>query len=67
MSRPAISELVDQAKRELWLTVQQFGALMQMDTDAIYDKIKRGEIPGVRRYGKRGIRIRNPESGSGLV
>ena len=43
------------------LIVAEIAEILRMEERLVYTSIKRGEIPGVRRYGKRGIiRISRP-------
>ena len=42
------------ADREV-LNVSEVAEILRMEERLIYGSIKRGEIPGVRRFGKRGI------------
>src|ERR1700682_2911491 len=37
------------------LKVQEVAEILRMEERLVYDAIKRGQIPGVRRFGKRGI------------
>jgi predicted DNA-binding transcriptional regulator AlpA len=51
-----IQERIAEAKRAEMLTVEQVALLTQYDPQTIYRKAKKGQIPGMVRYG-RGIRF----------
>jgi excisionase family DNA binding protein len=51
-----IREQIVEARSQEMLTVEQVALLTQYAPDTIYRKAKRGEIPGMCRYG-RGIRF----------
>jgi len=51
-----IREQIEEARHAELLTVRQLALLSQYDPQTIYRKAKRGEIPGLVRYG-RGIRF----------
>lgn len=51
-----IREELDRAKQSELITVNQLALMSQYDPQTIYRKAKRGEIPGIVRYG-RGIRF----------
>ena len=50
------TELLDEARRAEFLTVEQFAALLQYTPRTIYRQILAGQIDGVIRHG-RSIRI----------
>lgn len=56
MSTMTIREQIERAKASEMLTVEQLALLTQYNPQTIYRKAKKGEIPGVVRYG-RGIRF----------
>jgi len=56
-----IEELLEQAKREEVLTVDQFAALVQYHPQTVWRMIQRGELKGVVRIG-RSIRIKKSEA-----
>ena len=41
------------------LTVDELAALLRLDRKTVYSMVKRGEIPGVRRFG-RAVRVHGP-------
>jgi excisionase family DNA binding protein len=51
-----IRERIAEAKAAEMLTVEQVALLTQYDPNTIYRKARKGEIPGMVRYG-RGIRF----------
>ena len=51
-----IREQILDAKQQELLTVEQVALLSQYDPQTIYRKAKRGEVPGLVRFGK-GIRF----------
>lgn len=51
-----IHEQLDRANSSETITVTEFGLLARYQPQTVYRKIKRGEIPGVVRFG-RSIRI----------
>ncbi len=52
--RPAVTR--DMLNHRLFLTVREFGELASVPPQTVYVLARRGQIPGVRRFGN-GIRI----------
>lgn len=52
MSTMTIRERIEEAKAAEMLTVNQLALLLQYDPQTIYRKAKKGEIPGLVRYGR---------------
>ncbi len=47
-----IRERIDSARSQEYLTVEQLALLIQYSPQTIYRKAKRGDIPGVIRFGR---------------
>ena len=47
-----IREQIDLAKQQEFLTVEQVALIAQYDPQTVYRKAKRGEIPGLKRFGR---------------
>jgi hypothetical protein len=48
------AEMIRYADREV-LNVDEVAEVLRIEERLVYDSIKRDQIPGVRRFGKRGI------------
>lgn len=47
-----IREQIDYAKQQEFLTVEQVALIAQYDPQTVYRKAQRGEIPGLKRFGR---------------
>lgn len=52
-----IRALLERARTEDYITAKELALLARFDVQTIRRKIQRGEIPGVVRLGRKGIRI----------